>query len=101
MGQKLPQDRKSFLICLSPPTILGRDDFPRPDMRKLVLAGLFLLAGCVSPQQVQKARTDASVFREQQRARDVREKCLDEGAMPGTTAYLACQLRLEKPAPRN
>ena len=55
--------------------------------------GLAFLAGCVSPRQIQKTRDDAAIYGEQQRARAVRERCIDGGAMPGTTAYLECQLK--------
>jgi len=55
-----------------------------------------LLAGCVSPRQIQKTRSDAAIYGEQQRARAIREHCIDGGAMPGTTAYLECQLKSAK-----
>ena len=55
--------------------------------------GLVLLAGCVSARQIQKTRNDAAIYNEQQRAREVREHCIDGGAMPGTTAYLECRLK--------
>ncbi|MBS0280037.1 MAG: hypothetical protein JSR25_02670 [Proteobacteria bacterium] len=57
------------------------------------ILGLALLSGCVSSRQVQKTREDAAIYGEQQRARAVREHCIDSGAMPGTTAYLECQLK--------
>jgi hypothetical protein len=50
----------------------------------------------VTPHQIQKTRTDAAIYGEQQRARDVREHCIDSGAIPGTTAYLECQLKSSK-----
>ena len=65
------------------------------------LAAIFLLAGCVSSKQIEKTKTDAASYLQQQHARDIREHCMDEGAMPGTPAYLECQLRLEKTEPRN
>jgi len=55
--------------------------------------GFALLAGCVPARQIQKARDDAAIYGEQQRARAVREHCMDGGAMPGTTAYLECRLK--------
>ena len=67
----------------------------------LTIGLALLLAGCVAPRQIEKARSDMSVYREQQRARDIRERCMDSGAMPGTPAYLECQLKLEKPAAPN
>jgi hypothetical protein len=69
--------------------------------RWLGVASILLLAGCVSPKQIEKTKTDASSYSQQQHARDVRERCMDDGAMPGTTAYLECQLRLEKSTPQN
>ena len=58
--------------------------------------GLAVLTGCVSPRQIQKTRDDAAIYGEQQRAREVRERCMDRGAMPGTTAYLECQMKSAK-----
>ena len=55
-----------------------------------------LLAGCVSAHQIQKTRSDAAIYGEQKRARAIREHCIDGGAMPGTTAYLECQLKSAK-----
>jgi len=52
-----------------------------------------LLGGCVPARQIQKTRNDAAIYGEQRRARDIREHCIDGGAMPGTTAYLECQLK--------
>ena len=60
------------------------------------LALALLLGGCVSARQIQKTRSDAAIYGEQQRAREVRERCIDNGAMPGTTAYLECQLKSAK-----
>jgi hypothetical protein len=61
-----------------------------------ILSVVLLLCGCVTPHQIQKTRTDAAIYGEQQRARDVREHCIDSGAIPGTTAYLECQLKSSK-----
>ncbi len=58
-----------------------------------VLGFVLLLAGCVPAQQIQKTRTDAAIYSGQQRAREIRERCIDGGAMPGTTAYLQCELK--------
>ena len=59
--------------------------------------GLFLLlAGCISAHQIEKTRNDAAIYGAQRRARDIREHCIDSGAMPGTTAYLECQLKSAK-----
>jgi hypothetical protein len=69
--------------------------------RWLGVTSILLLAGCVSPKQIEKTKTDASSYVQQQHARDVRERCMDDGAMPGTLAYLDCQLRLEKSTPQN
>jgi hypothetical protein len=57
---------------------------------------VFLLCGCVSAHQIQKTRGDAVIYGEQQRAREIRERCIDRGAMPGTTAYLECRLKSAK-----
>lgn len=57
---------------------------------------VLLLGGCVSARQIQKTRSDAAIYSEQQRARAIREHCIDNGAMPGTTAYLECQLKSAK-----
>lgn len=66
-------------------------------LRTLPILGFaLLLAGCVSAHQIQKTRNDAAVYGEQQRARAVREHCIDSGAIPGTTAYLECQLKSAK-----
>jgi hypothetical protein len=70
-------------------------------LRWLLIGVVLLLAGCVAPRQIEKARTDMSVYRQQQRAKDIRERCIDGGAMPGTPAYLECQLNLEKSVPAN
>lgn len=65
--------------------------------RALMASGLaLLLGGCVSAHQIQKTRSDAAIYGEQQRARAVREHCIDSGAIPGTTAYLKCQLKAAK-----
>ena len=70
-------------------------------MRWLALTCVFMLAGCVAPQRIQKARTDASVYSEELHARDARERCADSGALPGTPAELECLMRLDKTAPQN
>jgi hypothetical protein len=63
-------------------------------LRALPALGLAcLLVGCVSAHQIQKTRSDAAIYGEQQRARAIREHCIDRGAIPGTTAYLECQLK--------
>lgn len=69
------------------------------DSRSRALAALgvaLLLGGCVSAHQIQKTRSDAAIYGEQQLARAVREHCIDSGAIPGTTAYLECQLKAAK-----
>jgi len=69
----------------------------RSPWRALTFPGLvLLLAGCVSARQIQKTQSDAAIYGEQQRARAIREHCIDKGAMPGTTAYLECQLKSAK-----
>lgn len=68
-------------------------------LRWLGPASILLLAGCVSPKQIEKTKSDASNYVQQQRARDIRERCMNDGAMPGTPAYLECRLRLERAAP--
>ncbi len=67
--------------------------------QRLVLVSLFLLAGCVSPQRLQKARTDFSTFSAERDRRSIQQKCADAGALPGTTAELECRMGLEKPVP--
>lgn len=57
---------------------------------------VLLLGGCVSAHQIQKTRGDAAIYGEQQRARAIREHCIDSGAIPGTPAYLECQLKAAK-----
>jgi hypothetical protein len=83
MGKrKTPQDSKTQIRSL---------------LRVLPVLGLaFLPAGCISARQIQKTRNDAAMYGEQQRARAVREHCIDNGAIPGTTAYLECQLKAGK-----
>lgn len=82
--QKMPHDLKaqigSFTSALQVPA----------------LGVALLLAGCVSAHQVEKTRNDAVIYGEQRRARDIREHCIDSGAMPGTTAYLHCQIKSAK-----
>jgi hypothetical protein len=65
-----------------------------------ILISILLLAGCVSRQQIEKTRADFSNLRQERRARDIREQCIDSGAVPGTAAYLECRMRLEKPQPK-
>jgi hypothetical protein len=72
-------------------------------IRFLVLAGVLLLSGCVSAQKVEKARADYATFNQQRQERATQERCVDGGAMPGTTASLACRMGLDAPravAPR-
>ena len=59
-----------------------------------------LLAGCVSQQKVERARTDISNYATEKRERDIAQHCIDAGAMPGTQANLECRLGLNKP-PQN
>jgi outer membrane murein-binding lipoprotein Lpp len=65
-----------------------------------VAACLGLLFGCVSPQKLQKARTDYSTFSAEQRENSIAQRCTDAGAIPGTEANLECRLGLSKP-PQN
>lgn len=69
-------------------------------LRWLVLAGTLALAGCVSPQKVQKARTDISNYSVERQERDIEQRCIDAGAMPGTEANLECRLGLDKAPPQ-
>jgi hypothetical protein len=80
--------RKRKISC-DPKTQIGS----LPQVTLVSVLGLALLAGCVSPRQIQKTRDDAAVYGDQQRAREVREHCIDSGSMPGTTAYLECRLK--------
>jgi outer membrane murein-binding lipoprotein Lpp len=50
-----------------------------------------LLAGCVSPEKVQKTRMDAAQFDAELQARKSNAQC-SETAMPGTPEHLACRL---------
>ena len=59
-----------------------------------------LLCGCVSPQKLQKARSDYSTYSTEQRERSVEQHCADTGAMPGTVASLECRMGLNAP-PQN
>jgi len=61
-----------------------------------VLSVALLLGGCISAHQIQKTRDDAAIYGEQKRARAIREHCIDSGAIPGTTAYLECELKSAK-----
>jgi outer membrane murein-binding lipoprotein Lpp len=74
---------------------------PRQDKARRFLAAVCacLLCGCVSPQKVQKARTDFSTYSAEQRERNIEQICADAGAMPGTEANLECRLGLNKPSP--
>jgi hypothetical protein len=79
----------------------GKRKMPRDSKAQIgspwrVLGFALLLAGCVSARQIQKTQSDAAIYGEQQRARAIREHCIDKGAMPGTTAYLECQLKSAK-----
>jgi len=65
--------------------------------RFLAAACACLLCGCVSPQKVQKARTDFSTYSAERRERNIEQICADAGAMPGTQANLECRLGLNKP----
>ena len=62
-----------------------------------VFLSLFLLGGCVSRRQIEKARTDISNLEQARHERDIRERCLESGAIPGTAAYLDCEMKLRKP----
>jgi hypothetical protein len=68
--------------------------------KSLVIVCACLVCGCVSPQKVQKARTDFSTYSARQRERTIEQRCTDQGAMPGTQASLECRLGLTKP-PQN
>ena len=65
-----------------------------------ILFSILVVAGCVSRQQIEKTRTDASNLEQERRVRDIREQCIGSGAVPGTGAYLECQMRLAKPPPQ-
>ena len=69
-------------------------------VRCLILAGSFLLFGCVAPQKLQKARTDISTYSAERRQRNAIERCADAGAMPGTTAELETRMGLGGTAPQ-
>jgi hypothetical protein len=64
----------------------------------LFIAVFFMLAGCVEPQKVEKARADAAAFQAERQAREATRQC-SETAMPGTTEHLACRLAKTKSAP--
>ena len=66
--------------------------------RILAVAVAFLLAGCVSPQKIQKARSDFSTYSAERNEREIEQRCADAGAMPGTEASLECRLGLSRPA---
>jgi hypothetical protein len=63
----------------------------------LVIFAALLLSGCVSPQKVEMARADYATFNQQRQQRAIQERCVDGGAMPGTTASLACRMGLDAP----
>ena len=79
--RKLAQDSKTQIGSLMPILLVP------------ILGLVLLLCGCVPARQIQKTRSDAAIYGEQQRARAAREHCIDRGAMPGTTAYLECALK--------
>jgi outer membrane murein-binding lipoprotein Lpp len=68
-------------------------------LRWLILAGILALSGCVSPQKLQKARSDISIYSAERQRRNAAERCADAGAMPGTTAELECRMGLGGAAP--
>jgi len=68
--------------------------------KSLAIACACLLCSCVSPQKLQKARGDFSVYSAERRERSIEQRCADQGAMPGTQASLECRLGLTKP-PQN
>jgi hypothetical protein len=59
--------------------------------RAMRLGCVLLLAGCVSPDKVQKTRADAAQFDAELQARRSNEQC-SQTAMPGTPEHLACRL---------
>jgi len=65
----------------------------------LAAACASLLVGCVSPQKIQKARTDFSTYSAERNEREIEQRCADAGALPGTEASLECRLGLSKPPP--
>lgn len=66
-------------------------------MLRLLIFATLVLSGCVSAQKVEKARADYATFNQQRQQRAVEERCADQGAMPGTTASLACRMGLDAP----
>ena len=66
-------------------------------MPRLLILAMLVLSGCVSAQKVEKARADYATFNQQRQERAVQERCVDGGAMPGTTASLACRMGLDAP----
>lgn len=66
-------------------------------MPRLLILAMLVLSGCVSPQKVERARADYATFNQQRQQRAVQERCVDGGAMPGTTASLACRMGLDAP----
>jgi outer membrane murein-binding lipoprotein Lpp len=69
-------------------------------LRWLILAGMLILSGCVSPQKIQKTRTDFSTYSAERQRRNAVERCANAGAMPGTTAELECRMGLGGVAPQ-
>ena len=61
-----------------------------------VVAITLLLAGCVSPQKIEKTQEDAQTFAAERQARDANQQC-SETAMPGTVEHLACRLAKTNP----
>jgi hypothetical protein len=61
----------------------------------LVIAVLAPLAGCISPQKIEKTRADATTFAVERQARDANQQC-SETAMPGTVEHLTCRLAKTK-----
>lgn len=66
-------------------------------MPRLLILATLLLSGCVSAQKVEKARADYAIYNQQRQQKAVQERCVDQGAMPGTTASLACRMGLDAP----
>lgn len=64
-----------------------------------VFLSLLLLAGCVSRRQIERARTELSNLEKARHEREIRERCLESGAIPGSAAYLDCEMNLRKPPP--
>jgi outer membrane murein-binding lipoprotein Lpp len=58
---------------------------------------ILCLAGCVSPQKIDKTRADMDTFNAERQARDANQQC-SETAMPGTVEHLACRMAKTKGA---